>query len=190
MSSRSTRSGGGGAGARGPKRPRTADDQPQPSTAPSAFSWLAQLVSGKRINNNSRRDGFEANPTPFGKILRGELPAHILHEDHDVLCFRDIAPVQEFHALVIPKRRIEHCGCVGHSDVPLLRHMEAVALQALQAEYPALDNLAYVRNDGVLPALPPGQLDLVAQGGGSGGLGNITSRPQNMLRPSRVPSPL
>ena len=89
--------------------------------------------------HNSRRDGFEANPTPFGKILRGELPAHILHEDHDVLCFRDIAPVQEFHALVIPKRRIEHCGCVGHSDVPLLRHMEAVALQALQAEYPALD---------------------------------------------------
>ena len=76
-----------------------ADDQRTvaASAAPSPFSWLAQLVNGKRIDNNSRREGFEDNRTPFGKILRGELPAHILHEDHDVLCFRDIAPVQEFH---------------------------------------------------------------------------------------------
>jgi histidine triad (HIT) family protein len=39
----------------------------------------------------------------FAKILRGELPAHKVLEDGDVLAFMDIMPRAEGHTLVIPK---------------------------------------------------------------------------------------
>ncbi len=40
----------------------------------------------------------------FAKILRGELPAHRIHEDDETLAFMDIMPRGPGHALVIPKR--------------------------------------------------------------------------------------
>lgn len=39
----------------------------------------------------------------FARILRGELPAHKVHEDADTLAFMDIMPRCEGHTLVIPK---------------------------------------------------------------------------------------
>ncbi len=39
----------------------------------------------------------------FAKILRGEIPAIKIHEDERTLCFMDIMPQAEGHALVIPK---------------------------------------------------------------------------------------
>ena len=39
----------------------------------------------------------------FCKIARGELPAHLLHEDDHILAFLDLHPIREGHALVIPK---------------------------------------------------------------------------------------
>ena len=41
--------------------------------------------------------------TIFSKILRGEIPAHKLYEDEQVLAFLDIAPLSPGHAVVIPK---------------------------------------------------------------------------------------
>ena len=98
-------------------------------------------------NNNHARDGFADNHTTFGKILRGELPANILHEDEQTLCFRDISPASDLHVLIIPKKLIQHFGCCEAGDAPLLRHMEAVALKVLQAEYPSLD-IEAARADG------------------------------------------
>lgn len=39
----------------------------------------------------------------FGKILRGEIPAHKIYEDDMSLAFMDIMPRAEGHVLVIPK---------------------------------------------------------------------------------------
>ena len=39
----------------------------------------------------------------FAKILRGELPAHKIHEDADTFAFLDIMPRSTGHTLVIPK---------------------------------------------------------------------------------------
>lgn len=39
----------------------------------------------------------------FGKILRGEIPAHKIYEDEISLAFMDIMPRAEGHVLVIPK---------------------------------------------------------------------------------------
>lgn len=39
----------------------------------------------------------------FGKIIRGELPAHKVHEDDDFVVMMDIFPQSPGHVLVIPK---------------------------------------------------------------------------------------
>ena len=39
----------------------------------------------------------------FAKILRGEMPAHKVYEDDNVLAFLDIMPRAPGHTLVIPK---------------------------------------------------------------------------------------
>ena len=41
--------------------------------------------------------------TIFGKILRREIPADIVHEDDHVLAFRDLNPQAPVHVLFIPK---------------------------------------------------------------------------------------
>jgi histidine triad (HIT) family protein len=43
----------------------------------------------------------------FTKIIKGEIPAHKVYEDDDVLAFLDIHPVTEGHTLVIPKKQVE-----------------------------------------------------------------------------------
>ena len=43
------------------------------------------------------------NDTLFGKIIRREIPATIVHDDEDVLGFKDIAPQAPVHVLFIPK---------------------------------------------------------------------------------------
>ena len=44
--------------------------------------------------------------TLFGKIIRREIPAHIVYEDDHVLAFRDITPQAPVHVLFIPKQAI------------------------------------------------------------------------------------
>jgi histidine triad (HIT) family protein len=44
---------------------------------------------------------------PFARILRGELPAHRVHEDDHTLAFMDIMPQTRGHTLVIPKAEAE-----------------------------------------------------------------------------------
>lgn len=44
--------------------------------------------------------------TLFGKIIRREIPAHIVYEDDHVLAFRDINPQAPVHVLFIPKQAI------------------------------------------------------------------------------------
>lgn len=42
----------------------------------------------------------------FCKIVAGELPAERVHEDDDVVAFKDIHPQAPFHCLVIPKAHV------------------------------------------------------------------------------------
>ena len=45
--------------------------------------------------------------TIFGKILRGEIPSHIIYEDEHVFSFLDIMPLSRGHTLVIPREPAE-----------------------------------------------------------------------------------
>ena len=42
----------------------------------------------------------------FCKILDGEIPADIIHEDDRCLVFRDVNPQAPTHVLVIPRKEI------------------------------------------------------------------------------------
>jgi histidine triad (HIT) family protein len=43
----------------------------------------------------------------FTKIIKGELPAHKIYEDADIIAFLDIMPKTSGHLLVIPKKQID-----------------------------------------------------------------------------------
>jgi histidine triad (HIT) family protein len=65
--------------------------------------------------------------TVFAKIIRGEIPARIVHDDDLCLAFHDVAPQAPVHVLVIPKRPLASLAEVAEADAPLLGHLVAVA---------------------------------------------------------------
>ena len=67
--------------------------------------------------------------TVFAKIIRGEIPARIEHDDDLCLAFHDVAPQAPVHVLVIPKRPLESLAEVGDTDTALLGHLMVVATQ-------------------------------------------------------------
>ncbi len=52
----------------------------------------------------------------FTKIIKGEIPAHKIYEDEQVLAFLDIYPAQPGHALVIPKVQVEFVWDLSDAD--------------------------------------------------------------------------
>jgi histidine triad (HIT) family protein len=65
--------------------------------------------------------------TIFGKIIRGELPAKIVHDDDRCLAFHDVAPQAPVHVLVIPKKPIASLADAAPADSDLLGHLMVVA---------------------------------------------------------------
>jgi histidine triad (HIT) family protein len=67
--------------------------------------------------------------TIFGRIIRGEVPARIVHDDDRCLAFHDVAPQAPVHVLVIPKRPIASLAEAAAADADLLGHLVVVATQ-------------------------------------------------------------
>lgn len=61
--------------------------------------------------------------TIFGKIIRKEIPARIVHEDEHCLAFHDVSPQAPIHVLVIPKKPIESLEQLQSDDAQLLGHL-------------------------------------------------------------------
>ncbi|MEM8642331.1 MAG: histidine triad nucleotide-binding protein [Cyanobacteria bacterium P01_G01_bin.54] len=76
--------------------------------------------------------------TIFGKIIRREIPADIVHEDEHCLAFKDIAPQAPTHILVIPKKPIPCLSESCRDDHALLGHLLCMVKQI--AEAAGLDN--------------------------------------------------
>jgi histidine triad (HIT) family protein len=66
----------------------------------------------------------------FAKILRRELPAHVVYEDDRALAFLDVMPRAPGHCLVIPKRAARNLLDVDPGD---LAHVMRVAQQIAKA---------------------------------------------------------
>ena len=65
--------------------------------------------------------------TIFGKIIRREIPAQVIHDDDLCLAFHDVAPQAPVHVLVIPKQPIPSLAAATVDDRDLLGHLVLVA---------------------------------------------------------------
>jgi len=61
--------------------------------------------------------------TIFKKIIDGEIPANIVHDDDQCLAFHDVSPQAPTHVLVIPKKEIASLQQLTDEDAPLLGHL-------------------------------------------------------------------
>lgn len=68
-----------------------------------------------------------ADKTIFSRIIDGEVPARIEHEDSHCVVIHDINPQAPVHLLVIPKRRINRISTAADDDTEILGHLLQVS---------------------------------------------------------------
>ncbi|CAA9994539.1 unnamed protein product [Nesidiocoris tenuis] len=76
--------------------------------------------------------------TVFGKILRKEIPAKIIHEDDKCIAFHDVNPQAPVHFLVIPRKPIPMMSEAEDGDANLLGHLLLTAKNLAKSQ--GLDN--------------------------------------------------
>ncbi len=77
-----------------------------------------------------------SNTCIFCKIVSGDLPSTKIYEDETVLAFMDINPVEEGHALVIPKKHLDPITNVPDN---ILKEIIAVVKKIASAQLTALN---------------------------------------------------
>ena len=73
-------------------------------------------------------------PTLFERIIAGEIPADIIHQDDHVVVFRDINPQAPTHLLVVPRRPLSRLEDAEVEDIELLGRLLWAARQVAAAE--------------------------------------------------------
>src|SRR4051812_36475827 len=79
--------------------------------------------------------------TIFSKIVKGEIPAHIVYESDSVVGFKDVNPQAPAHFLVVPRRPISNLTDVGIADKALLGELLLAASEIAKAQ--GLDETGY-----------------------------------------------
>ena len=72
--------------------------------------------------------------TIFGKIIRREIPADIVHEDELCLAFRDINPQAPVHIQLIPKKEVARLADATPDDQSLMGHLMLTAAKIAEAQ--------------------------------------------------------
>jgi len=65
----------------------------------------------------------------FCQIIAGKVPSQILHQDEEVIAFRDVAPQAPTHLIIIPKRHIPSLAHLSEAESLLIGHMVNIANQ-------------------------------------------------------------
>ena len=84
----------------------------------------------------------------FCRIVAGEIPSDRVHEDDQVIAFRDIAPRAPTHILVIPRAHIASAAELTGADGPLLGRLFGAAAQVAREQGIADDGYRLVTNVG------------------------------------------
>ena len=83
----------------------------------------------------------------FCKIVAGEIPADIVHQDDEMVAFRDIRPQAPVHILLIPKKHLASMNDVENDDAGLVGRM-MVAAKRIAAEQGVAAGYRLVNNCG------------------------------------------
>lgn len=59
----------------------------------------------------------------FCRIIDGQIPAEIIHQDQLCIAIRDLNPQAPTHVLVIPREHMESLDDASQRDEPLLGHL-------------------------------------------------------------------
>ena len=73
-------------------------------------------------------------PSIFTRILSGEIPGSLLHEDDSCFVLADINPQAPLHLLIIPKKPLVGVQGAEAEDQALLGHLLLVARKMADAE--------------------------------------------------------
>jgi histidine triad (HIT) family protein len=85
----------------------------------------------------------------FCKIAKGEIPSKIIHQDANLVAFRDISPQAPIHILIIPTRHMETIKELTLQDRELVGDMVLLANKLAVAEGLADNGYRLVLNCGV-----------------------------------------
>ena len=56
----------------------------------------------------------------FCKIIKGEIPSDMVHEDKDIVVFKDIKPKAPIHSLLVPRKHIASINHLEQEDKELM----------------------------------------------------------------------
>lgn len=87
-----------------------------------------------------------AQDTIFGKIIRREVPAQILHQDELVTAFRDVGPRAPVHVLIVPNVAIPTAADVEPEHEAALGRLFTVARRIAEQEGIAEDGYRLIVN--------------------------------------------
>ena len=59
----------------------------------------------------------------FCKIIAGQIPATIVHQDEHLVAFKDINPQAPMHVLIVPRRHVASLNDLGPNDDALVGEM-------------------------------------------------------------------
>ena len=72
----------------------------------------------------------------FTPIINGELPRHRLAEDERYICILDVDPISQGHALVIPKREVDHVFDLEGEDLAGIMPFAKTVARKIKAVVP------------------------------------------------------
>jgi histidine triad (HIT) family protein len=70
----------------------------------------------------------------FCKMARGTIPTKLVHEEENIIAFRDINPQAPTHILIVPKEHIETLNDVNQNHSELLGAMQITASKIAEKE--------------------------------------------------------
>jgi histidine triad (HIT) family protein len=85
----------------------------------------------------------------FCEIINKRMKSDLVHEDPEILAFRDINPQAPVHILIVPKQHIESIQEISGDEVSLIGKMVLIAQEIAKSE--KIDTRGYrlVLNNGV-----------------------------------------